>query len=115
MRSVLVAFATVLTLAAAVPAQSDNSFSVSENLMAGGTATVSYSDPNLAGMTIIVEIDNGSQANPQFDYVTITLDANGVGSENWNVPDSGWRSATFNAPEAPAQSRAIGKPKPVVE
>lgn len=77
------------------------SFTVTpDGLWAGSTATISYSDPNLAGKTILVEITDGGVTTQQEAYVTIHLDGNGNGSASWTVPEAGWSLAYFNAPEA---------------
>ena len=65
-------------------------------LVQGGTATISYSNPKLAGQTIVVDIDNGRPRNTQTATIEITLDADGNGCATWAVP--AWDFAAFNAP-----------------
>ena len=73
------------------------------NLAAGGTATVTITGgPAFSGVT--VEIDNGVD---QHDTLNVTLDENGNGSAEWNVPASGWNLARFNYGDASTVTRPI--------
>jgi hypothetical protein len=83
-----------------------------DGLWAGSTATISYSDPNLAGKTILVEITDCGVPTQQEAYVTIQLDANGNGSATWSVPEAGWTEARFSAPEAGEVCLFITRLKP---
>lgn len=77
-------------------------------LTAGGTANVEVTDASRAGRTVIVEIDNGSVTHPRSDFVEITLDDQGRGQADWDVPnDPEWQTANFNAPSGPGVSRII--------
>ena len=64
-------------------------------LQQGQNASINYSDPNRAGETITIEVDNGMVINPKTDTIEITLDSSGNGSTQWRVPD--WDMANFNA------------------
>lgn len=66
-------------------------------LRVGGTATITYFNPALAGQTVTIDIDNGRRRDPQTDTVQITLDATGHGMVTWTVPN--WSLAKFNAPD----------------
>ncbi len=102
----LVCALTVVTLAAAAPAQ-DESLSVAENVLSpGGSATVTYTDPSSAGETVLIVVDNGG-VDTEWDYVLINLDANGQGTGTWSVPESGWFMAVFTAPDGSSTTRAI--------
>lgn len=63
----------------------------------GTTATITYSDPSKAGVTIGVVVKGGYPVVEQL--VSVTLDANGVGTGTWTAP-SGWTAATFLASDA---------------
>ncbi len=99
------ALATALLTAA--PAPSDDtaaspppSLSVSPDVLAaGGTATISYSNPAMAGQVIVVDIDDGMRPNTQRRQVEIRLDESGKGTAVWPVP--AWDLANFNAPGVP--------------
>ena len=97
------AMAAALFTAAPVVAQdNENAPSLTVNpgvLTKGSSATIHYSNPDMAGQTVVVHVDNGMRNNTQTQAVEITLDANGEGSAQWNVPD--WFGAKFNAPGAP--------------
>lgn len=88
-----------------------------DQLTAGGKAEVSYSDPDMAGKDITVEIDNGSVLDPRSDYVKITLDEEGNGKAEWDVPDSEhWMGANFTGPDGASVSRLIvPPPEPIGE
>ncbi len=66
-------------------------------LTAGGSATVTYSDPSQANQSIVVDIDNGMQRGTQTSTLVIELDEHGEGSAVWEVPTT-WFLANFNAP-----------------
>ena len=93
---------------AAGPAPAKFSVTPDGGLFAGTTATIKYSDPNLAGRTILVEITDGGVLNQQEAYVTIQLDANGNGTATWCVPECGWSQARFTAPEAATIALLVG-------
>jgi len=84
---------SMLALAAFTPAQ--GSLGVSEGLTAGGTAQVTYSDPDQAGGHVDVEVSNDMG---EVQTLRIKLDANGVGTAEWDVPETGWLLASFRTP-----------------
>lgn len=101
LRSYLAAAAAAALVATApVFAQSSDatpSLTVNPGVLTkGGSATVHYSNPAMAGQTVVVDIDNGMRHNTQYAHVEIVLDANGAGTAIWTVPD--WHGAKFNAP-----------------
>lgn len=67
-------------------------------LVPGETAEIQYTNPSLAGQTVTIQVSGGFPT-PAVETVTITLDADGVGSGKWLVR-SDWRSARFNGPDA---------------
>ena len=74
-------------------------------LTVGGTATIDYSNPDLAGETVDVEVENGSRTHPESTTVSIQLDEHGDGSATLVVPN--WPGTTFNAPDVPEIARMI--------
>lgn len=96
---------TALLFATAGPAQDTGDAQVATltvnpgTLQRGSSAQIRYRNPQRAGETVLVEIDNGLRRNPQSTAIEITLDANGEGSASWVVPD--WLGANFNAPDVP--------------
>ena len=74
----------------------------------GQDITITYSNPNAAGQTITVTIDDGGFPTPTVQTVTIQLDANGEGSVKWRVPN--WLSAKFNAMGAHEKLMTIEQP-----
>lgn len=98
-----------LIFAAAAPGPGQG-LSVGPNtLVPGSEANISHNDPSRAGHTVLVEIDNGSILNPQYDYVLITLDQNGNGSTTWTVPSQGWNRANFHAPQSQGVTLPVGE------
>lgn len=75
-------------------------------LTAGGTATVSITGgpPNT---TIVVVADNGGDGQQN---VLVRTNAEGSGSQQWEVPSSGWSAANFNTEGATEVSRLIVDP-----
>jgi hypothetical protein len=65
-------------------------------LTQGGSATLSYSNPAMAGQTVVIDIDNGMVRRRETTSVEIVLDAKGNGTALWTVP--AWDFAKFNAP-----------------
>lgn len=93
--------ATALLVTASATAQHDGSATLGVNpdpLVAGGVATITYSNPALAEQTVVIDIDNGLRRGTIKTTVTIVLDSNGNGSTTWTVPN--WYMAKFNAPGA---------------
>lgn len=68
----------------------------SDVLAVGKTVTVVYSNPDKAGETVVVEVDNGMREGTELRSIKLRLDANGVGRAVWDVPE--WWGANFNAP-----------------
>jgi hypothetical protein len=67
---------------------------------AGTNVTLSYSNPHLAGQTIVVTIAGGI---PQATVsIEIQLDDEGEGTGTWGVPTN-WRKAYVNAPDVTEQ------------
>lgn len=54
---------------------------------AGGTLTIKFDNPSLAGTTVTVDLTNEEGT---VDTVNITLNASGKGSATWTVPTTGW-------------------------
>lgn len=75
-------------------------------LTAGGTATVSITGgpPNT---TVVVVVDNGGDGQQN---VLIQTDAQGSGSQQWEVPAEHWEVAKFNSEGATEVSRLIVEP-----
>ena len=94
------AFVPILALATDASAQSTSlpKLDVPRVLTAGQSATISYSNPSMAGQTVIIEVDNGMRRETQTAVIEIHLDADGRGTATWKVPD--WFGANFNAPDA---------------
>ena len=75
----------------------------------GTSVTFQYSDPNKAGMDIVVTATGGTPATD--DVVVIHLDADGKGSGTWTARN--WRKAYINAPGCAEQRLLINQtPKP---
>ena len=79
------------------------SLEVPGTLHQGEETTVNYSNPDLAGQTVTIDVDDGGT---QTDQIQITLDANGNGTGTW-VPPSGWDLANFNAPDAQEVTKGV--------
>jgi hypothetical protein len=77
-------------------------------LLPGQPVQVTYSDPNRAGSTITVRIDNGDKDNPTVVSIAIPLDPQGNGTGSWIV--QGWWTALFNAPGVNEVARFIDGP-----
>lgn len=106
------AFTTALPSAPAAPSPSGGgdcaSLSVGPGVLSQGkSATISYSNPGMAGQTVVVDVDNGMQRDPQTATIEIQLDAKGNGSATWTVPC--WSLAKFNAPGAAEVSCAVAR------
>lgn len=97
----LLASSLLASLLAAVPAPTSDCFTnpsltvTPDVLNVGDQATISYSNPSLAGQLVTIRIDNGSRSNRIETTITIQLDADGKGVATWTVPD--WEFANFNA------------------
>lgn len=99
LRHALAAFTALVLFAVPVSAQKGNRPSLSvtpDVLQAGSSTTVTYSNPSMAGQTVVIEVDNGMRGGGETMSIEIDLDENGVGRKNWNVPL--WWGANFNAP-----------------
>ena len=88
--SVLVVFST-LSLALVSPAQGE--FSVEGEF--DGKVTISYSNEDLAGEVIVIEVDDGGMHDPETEYIYVHLDEEGQAEINWTLPD--WDFAIFHA------------------
>ena len=75
-------------------------------LQAGGTASVSITGGT--GPTATVKIDDGGDP-PQTDTLEITLNDEGDGARDWNVP-ADWPVANFNAEGALEVSVLVTRP-----
>lgn len=74
-------------------------------LQAGQTVTLAYSNPNLAGQQVTIEISGGFPVVTT-ETVVITLDSDGRGTGSWTA-NSAWYSAGFNAPGVAEVTRLI--------
>lgn len=74
-------------------------------LTQGSSATITYSNPALAGQAVIIHVDNGLRRNPLTATIELQLDENGVGTAVWVVP--AWDMAKFNAPNVPEIGRMV--------
>lgn len=74
-------------------------------LTQGGTATITYDNPALAGKAVVIQVDNGMRRNPVTMTIELQLDANGHGVAVWTVPT--WDVAKFNAPNVPEVGRMV--------
>lgn len=90
---------------ASLAAQATLSVSPAPVLQAGSTATIGYCNPEMAGQTVTVEIDDGSFPEPRIVYLKIHLDHTGEGTTQWKVES--WVFAAFNAPGVPEVVRSI--------
>ena len=91
----------VLGLAATSAAQS---ISVPEGtLPRGSSVDVTFSDPEAAGQTVYVTVDNGESQSVE---LRVELNDEGRGTASWVVPKS-WFFAVFSAPDAAAVTRVI--------
>lgn len=90
--------ATVLGLALMAATATAQSMRVSPGgvLVAGQTATISYSNPSLANTEVTIEVAGAFPA-PAIQTVRIQLDAKGNGTGTWVV--AAWSAATFNGPD----------------
>jgi len=72
----------------------------------GGTLNICFDDSALAGQTVTIEIDNGT------DQATldITLDGNGHGCKGWTVPP-GWTVVKLNHPTSAQHTVAVIPPQ----
>jgi hypothetical protein len=107
MRTRVLSVASLLLVAmAAVPSPAgetclnlQGTLSVSpDTLLAGDEATIQFSNPAMAGQKITITITSGDPARPETQTIRITLDEDGKGSAQWDVPS--WNSALFSAPSA---------------
>ena len=68
-------------------------------------AQVTYSNPDQAGSQVDVEVSNDMG---EVRTIRIELDGNGVGTAEWEVPETGWLVASFRSPDGtPAETRVI--------
>ncbi len=90
--------ATVLGLALITATAEAQSMRVSPGgvLVAGQTATITYSNASLADTDVTIEVTGGFPV-PVQQTVRIHLDAKGNGTGSWLVV--GWSSASFNGPD----------------
>ncbi|MBL8727991.1 MAG: hypothetical protein JNM25_06145 [Planctomycetes bacterium] len=99
----LAAAAAAFALLLAAPAvaqgpQNQPELTVSPDVLTqGSVTTVAYSNPNMAGQTVVITVDNGDRRNPQTTTIEIVLNEDGRGAATWNVPY--WTAAKFNAPD----------------
>ena len=90
--------ATVLGLALMAATVEAQSMRVSPGgvLVAGQSATISYSNPSLANTEVTIEVATGYPV-PTVQNVVIHLDAKGHGTGSWLVAN--WSAASFNGPD----------------
>jgi hypothetical protein len=84
---------SMLAFAALAPAQGQISVG---SMTAGQPTAVTYSNPDRAGESILVKVDNGEG---EVEVIEIQLDKNGKGSEDWDVP-ANWMGANFGTDDA---------------
>ena len=77
-------------------------------LQVGQTIEVTYSNPNMKGQTVTIEVDDGTRPTPTVIELYIHLDAAGKGSTKWTAP--AWWGASFNAPGVNEITRFIDCP-----
>jgi hypothetical protein len=101
------AFVAILAFATSASAQSSSQprLDVPKLMNAGKSVSIGYTNPAMAGQTVIIEVDNGMRRETQTAVIEIHLDAKGRGSATWTVPQ--WFGANFNAPEAAEQHATI--------
>jgi len=100
----MILLALVLAFLASAPAAQSMGVSPAV-LTVGATADITYSNPDLAGTTVTVTVENGSLVNPKELEVDVVLDKHGDGSAAMVVPN--WPGATFNAPGVKEIARMI--------
>ncbi len=107
LRGTVLSAISALFLATAAPAQEgEGSLDVPSSLYAGAEITISYSNPEQAGLVIAVQASDGSGEG---DVILIELDEDGEGYGLWEVSDE-WEFAHFSAPGAQMESRWISLP-----
>lgn len=77
-------------------------------LQVGQTVEVTYSNPNMKGQTVTIEVDDGTRPTPTVVLLYIHLDQAGKGSTKWTAP--AWWTAAFNAPGVNEIMRCIDCP-----
>ena len=100
LRTITLAIVAVLALASTAAAQSTNApqLQVPSVLKTGQSVSIGYSNPSMAGQTVVIEVDNGMRNETRTVSIEIHLDENGRGAASWTVPS--WFGANFNAPGA---------------
>lgn len=102
--SLALAFVAVAALGSTATAQ--GTITVKEGLLtAGEKIEIGYSNPDRAGETVKIEIDDGAFPTPNVQEVEVQLDSEGNGTAPWTVPE--WPAASFNGPEASEKTRFI--------
>ena len=99
---------SALYLATAAPAQEggERALEVPGGILSAGIeVTISYSNSELAGEVIAIEISDGSEGS---EFILIELDEDGEGENTWEVPED-WELAYFNAPDAERLIRPVGE------
>lgn len=77
-------------------------------LLAGGVATIVYTDPEKAGEAIAIVIKNADFGTPLEHVIYINLDEQGRGTRDWPVPHSpDWDVALFHGPGVTPVGRMI--------
>ncbi len=94
---------SALLLATSAPAQEGGEGEIQVgSLVAGDDARITYSNPDMAGALVLVEIYSGEES----EYILIELDEDGEGESIWSVPEE-WDYALFNAPDSEDVGRWI--------
>jgi hypothetical protein len=94
----------ITTMALAATATGQGTLTVTPGpLTVGQEVSIQYSNPNMAGQAVDVEI-NDCMGGPT-QVVRMQLDENGNGTATWTVPN--WMCAMFDAPEADGEARSI--------
>jgi hypothetical protein len=72
------------------------------------TVEVTYSNPNMKGQTVTIELNDGTRPTPTVVLLYIHLDQQGKGSTKWTAPM--WWAAFFNGPGVNEIMRCIDCP-----
>jgi len=95
-RSLALSFLAAALCASTVHAQDiDISTDVAK---AGDSVVITYTNRNMAGKTVLIEVCNGDPVEPITLVYEITLNAAGEGKLTWTVP--AWPWAQVSAPDA---------------
>ena len=71
---------------------------------AGGLLSIKYEDASKPNTVVTIQISNGEGTS---DTITITLDAEGKGQNDWDVPGEGWDEVVLQHPESMDHTVAV--------